>query len=146
MTRRIAATVQGNVGINRFTDPLEELEVEDLRHRVPAVQVTNSSGKGVDAGRRYETKRTLWCTECFPDFIIVNCFGMKAGAAAKVVGLALYQCTGKGGVGNDFFGGRNNLFISGIVVGLRNIDVYEFEANVDAFLAASTDGLWSRLT
>ena len=59
---------------------------------------------------------------------------MYIGAAAEVVRLTFDQRAGGFGVLHDFFSGAQNLFGSGVLFGLRKIDVNEFETGIDPLL------------
>ena len=118
MRRRIGAAVEANIAIEGVPDLLKQGEIQLFRHGVLAVEVADSGGEGIDAGGINEGLGTFGRGECLAQLNVVDSFGMQIGAAAEVVRFALDQGASSLGVLDDFLGGRNDLFVGGIVIGI----------------------------
>src|SRR4051812_27730142 len=128
---RPAASVQADVAADRVADPPEQLEVELLGHRVPAVEVADGRRERVDAGRVDERPRALGRRERLADLLVVDVLGVDVGAATEVVRLALDERPGRRRVRDDLPGRDDDLVVRRVALRLAEVDVDELEAGVD---------------
>src|SRR5690606_25765522 len=129
-----AAAMEANVAVDSIADVLEQFQAQFFWYRILAVQVTDCSSKRNDACCFHKCLGILMRAECLFDLVVIKCMLMHVGAGAKVMRFAFNQRACQLGVVNHFARGRNDLFVSSIMVGLTDIDMDELESGFYAGL------------
>jgi hypothetical protein len=145
VARGAAAAVEADVAVDGVADALQHFEVELFGDRVAAVQVADRGGVSVDPGLGYERRGTLGGGEGLADLVVVDGLGVDVGSPAEVVRLGLDERARRPlGVIDDLPGGRDDVGLGGVAVGLAVVDVDELKARVDARLGRFDTGTVSR--